>query len=860
MPPMPHESIALAADLPHLTERKAGSRSLSIDEKPPKAFDEEGSGQENSSEVARDLEIDVQQLERLSKLAERISDEEAETIIRGVWEEHRHDPSYPSTVLEVARRFLEGPTLKDDPVIYQKTLDEVKMEVALIVHDSPYVEVRAVVSSEDDPSIPCSTIRAWTIGLLFACAGALINQLFSLRYPRIEIDEIVAQLLAYPAGTAWARWMPQKSINFFGHKLALNPGPFNRKEHMFITIMANVSFGVGYSSYVIVVQRVPTFFNQEWAKQFGYQITLSLSFQLMGYGLAGLSRRFLVYPAAAIWPRNLASIALNNSFHANANPVVNGWKISQMKFFLYAFGGMFVYFWFPNYIIGAMSYFSWISWIKPESAILAAVAGTNTGLGLNPLPTFDWNVVEASIQPLISPFFATFNNFIGMLTTFPIVLSLWLTNTWYTGHLPINSNRPYDRFGKQYKVTNVVNDKGFYDQAAYEAYSPLYLSAGQAFLYGSFFAVYPATLVHSLLYHRHEIFRGFKSLINRKDPRHDNKDVHNRLMAAYPEAPEWWYTCLLLIAIAFGLVAILCYPTHTTVGALFMGLTLALIFVVPIGVIYAVTNQEVTLNVLAEFIGGVLFPGNALAMNMFKSYGYVVTARTLRFASDLKLGHYTKINPRVLFVGQTIATVVSTLVAMSIMNWQVNSIKDVCTPQAQAKFTCPGTSTFFTASVIWGTLGPIKMYGADGPYNVLLYGFLIGALLPILFFLLAKRFPSNSFIRGIHAPIFLAGGLNWAPYNLSHTWPAVVVGYIFQVHIRKRYLGWWQKYNYVLTSALTCGVAIAAIVTFFALQWAGIEIDWRGNSIVSEGCDGKGCPLVPVPEKGYWGPGPGEFH
>ncbi|CAE6449591.1 unnamed protein product [Rhizoctonia solani] len=855
-----HEPATPVTGLPHLSERKTSSRSLSIDEKDTKLYDKEVFGGEDGSEVARDLEVDVQQLERLSKLAEQISDEEAETIIREVLEEHRHDPSYPSTVLEVAKRFIEDTTLKDDPVLYQRTMKQVKMEVALIIHDSPYVEVRAVVSSEDDPSTPCSTIRAWTIGIFFACAGVLINQLFSLRYPRIEIDEIVAQLLAYPAGTAWARWMPQKLISLFGYKLALNPGPFNRKEHMLITIMANVSFGVGYSSNIIVVQRVPTFFNQEWAKQFGYQIALSLSFQLMGYGLAGLSRRFLVYPAGAIWPRNLASIALNNSFHANKNPIVNGWKISQMRFFLYAFGGMFVYFWFPNYIIGAMSYFSWIAWIKPESAILAAVAGTNTGLGLNPLPTFDWNVVEASIQPLISPFFATFNNFIGMLTTFPIVLSLWLTNTWYTGHLPINSNRPYDRFGKQYKVTSVIDDNGFYDQAAYEAYSPLYLSAGQAFLYGSFFAVYPATLVHAILYHRHEIVRGFKSLIKRKDPRRDNRDVHNRLMAAYPEVPEWWYACLLLVAIAFGLVAILCYPTHTTVGALFMGLTLALIFVVPIGVIYAVTNQEVTLNVLAEFIGGVLFPGNALAMNMFKSYGYVVTARALRFASDLKLGHYTKINPRVLFISQTAATVIATLIAMSIMNWQVNSIRDVCTPQAQAKFTCPGTSTFFTASVIWGTLGPIKMYGPDGPYNILLWGFLIGAALPVIFFFLAKRFPSSNFVRGIHAPIFLAGGLNWAPYNLSHTWPAVVIGYIFQVHIRKRYLGWWQKYNYVLTSSLTCGVAIAAVVTFFALQWSGVEIDWRGNSIVSEGCDGKGCPLLPVPEKGYWGPGPGEFH
>ena len=41
----------------------------------------------------------------------------------------------------------------------------------------------------------------------------------------------------------------------------------------------------------------------------------------------------------------------------------------------------------------------------------------------------------------------------------------------------------------------------------------------------------------------------------------------------------------------------------------------------------------------------------------------------------------------------------------------------------------------------------------------------------------------------------------------------MIVGWIFMVFIRKRYLPWWVKYNYVLTSALDCGVAIAAIVS-----------------------------------------------
>jgi hypothetical protein len=40
----------------------------------------------------------------------------------------------------------------------------------------------------------------------------------------------------------------------------------------------------------------------------------------------------------------------------------------------------------------------------------------------------------------------------------------------------------------------------------------------------------------------------------------------------------------------------------------------------------SMTGIEVTLNVLAEFIGGSWASGNALAMNFFKSFGYVTCA------------------------------------------------------------------------------------------------------------------------------------------------------------------------------------------------------------------------------------------
>lgn len=95
------------------------------------------------------------------------------------------------------------------------------------------------------------------------------------------------------------------------------------------------------------------------------------------------------------------------------------------------------------------------------------------------------------------------------------------------------------------------------------------------------------------------------------------------------------------------------------------GVALALIFVVPVGIIKAMTGIEVTLNVLAEFIGGIWVQGNAvchlgapkfpllenridglsqLAMNYFKAFGYVTTAHAISFANDLKLAHYIKVS------------------------------------------------------------------------------------------------------------------------------------------------------------------------------------------------------------------------
>lgn len=57
----------------------------------------------------------------------------------------------------------------------------------------------------------------------------------------------------------------------------------------------------------------------------------------------------------------------------------------------------------------------------------------------------------------------------------------------------------------------------------------------------------------------------------------------------------------------------------------------------------AVTNQHSSIYLICQLICGAVFPGRPIANMVFVTYGYISSAQGIKFASDLKLGHYMKI-------------------------------------------------------------------------------------------------------------------------------------------------------------------------------------------------------------------------
>lgn len=135
------------------------------------------------------------------------------------------------------------------------------------------------------------------------------------------------------------------------------------------------------------------------------------------------------------------------------------------------------------------------------------------------------------------------------------------------------------------------------------------------------------------------------------------------------------------------------------------------------------------------------------------------------------------------------------------MDWQLNHISGLCTDDQKDKFTCNDAYTFFTNTLMLGMTGPARLIGPKAVYKVTVYGFLIGALIPIPFYILSRRrFPK---LRHVYTPILFAGAIAWSPVNLSWVIPSLYIGYIFQIFIKRKYFDWWSSYNVLIYDMVT---------------------------------------------------------
>ncbi|KAJ0989707.1 hypothetical protein J5N97_008063 [Dioscorea zingiberensis] len=572
------------------------------------------------------------------------------------------------------------------------------------VNDSPIEEVRLTVPITDDPTIPCLTFRTWVLGLLSCVLLSFVNQFFTYRTNPLSISSVCAQIVTLPLGKLMAATLPSKvfRVPLTNWSFSLNPGPFNLKEHVLITIFANAGAGGPYAVNIITIVKA---FYRRGINVFAAML-LAQTTQLLGYGWAGLFRKFLVDSPYMWWPGNLVQVSLFRALHEDEKRPKGG--LSRMQFFLMVFISSFAYYIIPNYFFPSISALSFVCWIWKDSVTAQQIGSGLKGLGIGSFG-LDWATVASFLgSPLATPAFSIFNTLVGFILTVYVLLPItYWTNAYNAKRFPLISADVFDSEGKRYNITRILDSKTFsIDYGAYNSYSKINLSAFFTYSYGLSFATLMASITHVILFYGKNTWQSWRNV----DKSASNKfeDVHTRLMKRnYKAVPQWWFVVLLIIVL--GLSIYTCEGFGKQLQLPYWGILLAcamaILFVLPVGVLAATTNQGPGLNVITELVIGYLYPGKPLANVTFKTYGYISMNQALTFLLDFKLGHYMKIPPRSMFLVQLVGTVVASTVYFATAWWLLTSIENICNLDllpADSPWTCPGDDVFYNASIIWG--------------------------------------------------------------------------------------------------------------------------------------------------------------
>ncbi|KAB5572484.1 OPT oligopeptide transporter protein-domain-containing protein [Coniochaeta sp. 2T2.1] len=687
--------------------------------------------------------------------------------------------------------------------------------------------------TDDDPTLSPWTFRMFFLGFGLSAFGSALATIFFFKPQSVSVSIIFLTVISYVAGNALATVIPRKG------KLGrwLNPHDFNSKEHLAIIIMSGSASGAAYATEVLATQKL--YYNV--VPNAAVAILLLLSSQLLGYGMAGVLRKSLVYPTNMIWPSILPLSALVETLHRERSEMKK-----RFNFFWIIFGIVAVWELFPQYIMPVLTGVSVFCLANRSRLIFTHVFGGsngNEGLGLLAL-SFDWQYITTSAFFL--PLQTLTNGFIGYILCMCLFCALFYGNVWNALKFPFLSQQLFssnstEQLFEVYNQSAILNSRFELDVAALEAQGlPFFTATNALYLLTTNLGI-TATVMHICLWHRDVVRDAFslkrpnfsdmrryirnpKLMWNRPPtPMTQEKlaglDPHYRQMLAYQEVPSWWYLTILTLSIIIALGCINALDSTLPWWGSLVAITLSFLATLFFGAMAGLIGFSVPITSVIQLIGGYLHPGKPVANMYFVLFGANAQTQALGLVHNLKLGQYGKLSPRCTFTVQILGTIFGAVVNYALMN----SITD---NQREVLLSIQGTNiwsgqviqSFNSNAIAFGALSEY-MFSIGRTYSWIVLALPLGFVIPIPFYLLHKRLPH------LHLDYFVTPVICWFLGYLSVGINSSVglyfaIGFFVQFFVRKRYPVWFIRYNYLLAAAISGGTELLVFATTFAVQGA----------------------------------------
>ncbi|RUS13877.1 OPT oligopeptide transporter protein-domain-containing protein [Endogone sp. FLAS-F59071] len=236
-----------------------------------------------------------------------------------------------------------------------------------------------------------------------------------------------------------------------------------------------------------------------------------------------------------------------------------------------------------------------------------------------------------------------------------------------------------------------------------------------------------------------------------------------------------------------------------------------------------------------------LHPVASLAYRVFAGNAWYQAQTLLQDQKLVRLslkGHYMKVAPRATFFAQLYGAIVGSGINYATLVWVINTKRPYLDGTAQDplnQWTGQTAKSYSNQAIIYGLIGPARLF-QSARYTPLLWGFLLGAIAPIIIWLLNRRFPKAGFLFW-NTTIFFDSMGNWQGYITAGNISSFIGGFVCMFYFFRYKHNVWKEYNYLIGAALDTGTNLAIMVIFIA--FSGIATvsapTWWGNDPNSVG-------------------------
>ncbi|KAK6346616.1 hypothetical protein TWF696_006736 [Orbilia brochopaga] len=696
----------------------------------------------------------------------------------------------------------------------------------------------------DDPTESPYTFRAFVVGLGLASFGAVIAEIFYFKPQTVNVSTVFLQIVAYVLGEAMAlipRWGP---IGRF-----LNPGPWNQKEHIFATILGSSAAVCALGTEQLAVQNL--YYGE--SPNPASAIFLLFSSQCLGYGFVGFMRKAFIYPTKMLWPTILPNASLFQTLHLD-----KALAKRRLKVFWWVCGAVIIWEIVPQYIFPLTIGISIFCLANQHSAVFTHLfGGSNGDEGLGLLSwCMDWQYVGT--HQFVLPMNTLVNQLIGYFGCVALTIVAYYANIWDAKKFPFLAQALFSTDGTVYDQTKILGPDNKVDPVKLHEYGLPWFATSNAMSLLTMNIGVTAGIVHIICWNWDDIkdlftwatpsgarsiitkartgggLRFWKGSHNVKKTTGTESDPHFEAMRAYKEAPTWWYMCILLVAIAIGLVCTYEQKTGLPWWGFLISCLISLTLCVFYAPIYGITGFYYKPITAVQMIGAYLVPGRPVANMMFTLYGANSLAQGIFMLEDLKLSQYAKLPPRATFVAQVLGTCVGSILNWIMMNSIVKNQRDtLLSVEGTSVWSGQNVQTYNAQAVAWGGAGN-EIFGHGGTYQIVPIGLAIGIFVPLPFWIGHKFFPKlrldyiNTFI--------ITTWLGWLSVGInSSLLPYFLFGFFAQFYLRRYRAVFFAKYNLIVTAAIAGGVQIIVFILTFAVLGGGGPIHpfptWWGNNV-----------------------------